>query len=106
MGAVLRWIFSLLIPAGSVLFALANRQTVPVAWSPLHDPYAVPVFGIALGALLFGFVLGGTMVWLNAGPLRRDRRHLRKTVKALEKELAEARPALPVRTIETRTDDS
>lgn len=88
MTGLIRGLLSLLIAAAAILFALANREDVAITWSPLHPPYDLPVFAVALGALLLGFLLGGLFVWLGQIPMTVKHR---RTIKALEKEIKSER---------------
>ena len=88
--AFIRWILSLVIAVVAVLFALGNRDDIPFTWSPLHEPVTLPVFVPVLVALLGGFVAGGFVVWVNAAPVRAERRRQRKQISKLEEELRNA----------------
>jgi uncharacterized integral membrane protein len=100
MMAFLRWILSLVIALAAVLFALANRDDVSFVWSPFHESVQLPVFVPVLIALLVGFMAGGFVVWVNAAPVRAERRKQRRVITKLEEELrdSEARAAAPVAT--------
>lgn len=88
--AFIRWILSLVIAVVAVLFALGNRDDIPFTWSPLHDPVTLPVFVPVLIALLGGFIAGGFVVWVNAAPIRAERRRQRKQIAKLEEDLRNA----------------
>lgn len=90
MMSFIRWILSLIIAVAAVLFALGNRDDIPLTWSPLHEPATLPVFVPVLIALLGGFIAGGFVVWANAAPIRADRRRQRKQIAKLEEELKES----------------
>jgi len=75
-------------------FAVMNRHNIDLFWSPLHPALPVPLYLLALGMLAAGFLLGGVIVWLNMSPLRREKRHQRKIIHALEKELETTRPKI------------
>lgn len=87
MIALLRLIVSILVTVSAVLFALANRDPVPLIWSPFHEPLMIPACLLGLGGILIGFILGGFMVWLNGAAVRRDRRRQRKTIQKLEEQI-------------------
>lgn len=70
-------------------FAVLNIEPVLVNISPVHDPVALPLYSIALASLMFGFIAGGAMVWMNMNHVRRDRRQQKKHIKTLEKEVNE-----------------
>ena len=90
MMSFIRWILSLIIAVAAVLFALGNRDDIPFVWSPLHEPVTLPVFVPVLIALLTGFIAGGFVVWVNAAPVRADRRRQRKQISKLEEDLRES----------------
>lgn len=90
MTVFLRSTLSILIAAATILFSLANRDTVSVTFSPVHGPIDTPVFLLGLGGLAIGFLIGGIMVWLNGSASRTERRKQRKAIKALEKKLEHA----------------
>lgn len=71
-------------------FAVMNRQDVGVSWSPLHDPYDIPLYAVMLGALASGFIAGAILVWVNGVGVRVERRRQKKKIKTLEKELTTA----------------
>lgn len=84
--ALLRWIIALPFIVGAVLFALSNSETVLLTYSPFHDPKEFPLYFIGLTFLGIGFLLGAFMAWIGMGQVRKDRRVLKKEVKALTKE--------------------
>lgn len=90
MMALFRWTISIIVAVASVLFALGNRDMIALRWSPLHDTVALPVFAPVLLALLAGFLLGGLFVWLNALPVRVERRRQRKQIDRLQDRLRDA----------------
>lgn len=86
MGFI-KTIFGFVLAAFLVAFAVSNRQDTTLIYSPVHDPLNVPLYLLALLFMATGFVLGGTVVWLNGSKTRRLKRQQRKTIKELEKEL-------------------
>jgi len=86
-----------------VLFALANRHSVPVRFDPFAastatawlPEFAVPMFLVIYGALILGIILGGVAVWFTQGRQRREKRHWKREADRLERERDEAkrRPA-------------
>lgn len=87
MIKIIRSVLSILVAATAILFAIANRDPVAVTLSPVHDAFEIPVFLVGLSGVLFGFLIGGAMVWLNDSVLRTERRRQRKAIRALEKKL-------------------
>lgn len=88
MIALLRHIAGFTIAILLAAFAIFNRGTVNVSYSPLNEPLAMPLYAIVLGMFVLGFLVGAFLVWFNTAPVRRTRRQQRKQIKALEKELA------------------
>ncbi len=72
------------------VFAALNRADVSVILNPLdlEQNVAVPLYLVVLSAVLFGFVTGALMIWLNMSPLRKQKRTQRKEIKELEKEMS------------------
>lgn len=73
-------------------FCILNAQTIKIAWSPIHDTIAIPLYAIILGGLVFGFFIGMFSLWLNSGNIRKTKRQQSKQIKTLEKELAKTSP--------------
>ncbi len=90
MMKILRWMAAVPLIVAAVLFALAHPQPVDFYWSPVNPPLTLPLYALALGLTAVGFVIGALAAWLGMAGLRRDRRHLKKTVRQLEKDLATA----------------
>jgi len=81
-------------------FAVANRQDVSVSLWPLFEPIQLPLYLVALLALLAGLFLGILIAWVWSLRARRAARERARRIEGLERELAEARqrlkPAAPV----------
>ena len=86
--AILRFIIGLIITIFIAAFAVLNREEVLLTWSPIHDPITLPIYAVALASMAIGFIIGGTIVWLNAGKVRKEKRKQKKNIKILEKELS------------------
>lgn len=84
---IIRGLVGFIISIILTAFALFNRQTVEVFYSPVHDPLSLPLYLIVLGFLALGFVIGGFVVWINAGHTRKLTRQQRRQITALGKEL-------------------
>lgn len=71
-----------------VLFAIANRQWVPVSINPFSraDPtltLEAPLYMLMFGAMMIGVVLGGLATWLKQRPYRKVARlHQRQEARA------------------------
>jgi uncharacterized integral membrane protein len=87
MVAILRTFLGLIVIAPVAVFCGLNIHTVSVTYSPFHDSIDVPLYAVGLCLAVFGVLFGSFSTWLNAAPLRKERRVLNKRVKFLEKEL-------------------
>jgi len=85
--SILRWILGLACALALIYFSVLNRQHVTVEFGPLQEPIDLPLYALACGFLVIGFMIGGVLVWLNHAPLRHTRRLQKRQIKALEKEL-------------------
>ncbi len=82
--SLIRWILGTLFALAAVLFAVGNLRGVSIVWSPVHPALEMPVSVFGLGMMALGFVLGGALVWINAQPLRSERRAQKKRIRDLE----------------------
>jgi uncharacterized integral membrane protein len=89
MGLI-RGIIGLTLAVLFTIFAVANRQEVEIAWSPVHPHANLPLYIIALGLLALGYLLGTLMTWLNTMPMRLEKGRQKRQIKKLEKELESA----------------
>lgn len=87
MMSLIRGIAGFILAALLTAFAIFNRQNVEVSFSPVHEPLSLPLYLVVLGMFAGGFLIGGFIVWVNAGSTRKLTRKQRKQLKALEKEL-------------------
>ncbi|MGH1397987.1 MAG: lipopolysaccharide assembly protein LapA domain-containing protein [Alphaproteobacteria bacterium] len=94
MGFI-KTILGFILAIAITAFAVQNRAPINIQFSPLHDPFPLPLYAIALGGLLLGFILGGTLVWLNDGKIRHEKRRQKKQIKTLEKDLATLKSPKP-----------
>lgn len=83
---IIKWIVTLPLVVGAVLFALAHPQTVPLTLNPFQDPIELPLYFVALCFLGAGFFLGAIIAWVGMGTVRKDRRQYKKEIKKLTKE--------------------
>ncbi len=82
----------------AVVFALANREPVTVALSPLPSlplEVAPPLYLLVLLVLLAGVAIGGASGWLAASRRRRAARESRREAAALRRELDDLKQARP-----------
>lgn len=73
-----------------VVFAVANRGPVTVDFWPFALAVDVPIYGLALGTLALGCLLGALLTWV---PLLLTRRALAQARHRVEKLTAAATPA-------------
>lgn len=88
MLSFIRSIIAALLTLVILVFSISNRHSIDVFWNPMgEDPFALPLYLVALGFMTAGFVIGALLAWLGEAGVRRERRSMRKKVKGLEKEL-------------------
>ena len=85
--ALIRTFIGFLIAITLIAFAVTNRQTTTLVYSPLHDPLELPLYMVTLLFMAAGFVLGVFILWINTSKTRKTKREQMKAIKALEKEL-------------------
>ncbi len=85
----IRGILGLALALLFTAFAVANRQTVEITWSPLHPAASLPLYALALGLLATGFLIGSLFAWLESIPVRLEKTRQKRRIKTLEKELLE-----------------
>ena len=95
------WVVLALVALVLILFAVSNRESVPVELWPLPALVELPLYLVVLGTLLVGFFAGELIAWGRNWRWRREARWSRDRIAVLERELDAARapramPALPV----------
>ena len=95
----IRWIFGLSLAIFLAGFSILNRESVTLNWGPLESTLDLPIYAIALGFMILGFIIGSLIVWLNYAPLRQTRRKQKKQIKDLEKELDAVNENIPLEPI-------
>jgi uncharacterized integral membrane protein len=75
-----------------VVFAVTNRGPVTLSLWPLPYDIVIPLFLAVLGALGAGVLIGGGVVWFGIVKWRFRARAGERRSRALERELAVARP--------------
>lgn len=98
MKRIVGWVVLLPLCVLLILFALANRQAVPVNFNPLTPPEAlaangsgVPLFLLIYAVLLVGVLLGGIATWFAQGHHRSLEKHWRRHSAHLSQELQATR---------------
>lgn len=79
-----------------VLFAVANRQGVTLAFDPFAPDapalsITLPLFAVVLISVMIGVLVGGAASWIRQGKWRKEARLRRQQVDALEAETEQAR---------------
>lgn len=93
MKRIVTWLVALPVGIVVVALAVANRRAVTVALDPFRpdDPalsVSLPLFLVALGALILGVLLGGGAVWFGQHKYRKAARAGRREAARLEAERA------------------
>ncbi len=88
---LLHWVIAPSMTLAAVLFAVSNRQQAEVHLWPLPFIVESPVYLIALGALVLGFLIGVVAMWYSA-IRRRLRRRAREKLAARGKSMPAVRP--------------
>ena len=86
-----RWAVTLVAAVLLIPFALSNREPVSLGFWPLPFLVDLPLYLLVLLLLLAGFVIGAAAAWIAGRHLRRELRHRRRHVEALERELLAVR---------------
>lgn len=92
---LVRWAAGLVAAVVIIAFAVANREDVVIRFDPLPYELDLPVYALALGALLSGFLLGLLVQWLLGLKARGQARARGRRIAALEAELAALRRSAP-----------
>jgi uncharacterized integral membrane protein len=85
MGLI-RWIFGFIISVALAAFAVANRQSIDIYWSPVHNAATLPVYLVVLTAMAAGFLIGAIIVWFSLIPVRFKSWRQGKIISRLQKE--------------------
>jgi lipopolysaccharide assembly protein A len=78
-----------------VLFALSNRQPVPLRFWPTDYSLVLPLSLAVLGGMAVAFLAGGLLVWMSTLAQRRRARRAEQTVRLLEAQVQELKARLP-----------
>ncbi|MHA1564425.1 MAG: LapA family protein [Alphaproteobacteria bacterium] len=91
----LAWLLTLPLAVAVVVFAVHNRAGVVIDPWPVGPPFSVPLYLIALGAILAGFGAGALVQWAAGGKRRQLARQRNRRLSELERGAgrAEAAPA-------------
>tara|TARA_Y100001934_G_scaffold283895_1_gene409272 strand:- start:6447 stop:6821 length:375 start_codon:yes stop_codon:yes gene_type:complete len=83
----LTWIIAIPVALIIVIFAISNRTPALIDLSPLPFLIDVPIWAIAVGAVLFGIIVGSTVRWLLDHRRRLLANSRAKKLKSAEKEI-------------------
>ena len=89
------WLMVLAVAAVLGLFAASNREAVSLGLWPLPFLVGVPLYLVALGAAIVGFLTGTFVAWIAGAHRRRELRRCRRRSEALARELAATQSRLP-----------
>jgi|ERR1700722_3162728 putative membrane protein len=78
-----------------VLFALSNRQPVPLRFWPTDYSLVLPLSLAVVGGMAVAFLAGGLLVWMSALAQRRRARRAEQTVRLLEAQVQELKARHP-----------
>jgi uncharacterized integral membrane protein len=81
------WIVTIPLTAIIILFAVMNRQEVALDLWPLPWDVSAPLFMLALGMILLGFLIGIAAMWFSGARQRRQNRQLRRDLDAAKSEI-------------------
>jgi putative membrane protein len=96
LRALSRWIFGVPLLLLMVVFALSNREPVPLRLFPLGEfPFEVPLSVAILAALGLGFFLGGLRLWITVLHHRRAARRAEEAMRLLEAKHQELKSRFP-----------
>ncbi len=81
-------IAAVLVGIAVVAFAIANRAPVEISLDPFPLAFEVPLYAVAIGALLVGLAVGAAAAWLHGHKARSLARTRKTRIAVLEHELA------------------
>ena len=77
-----------------ILFAVSNRETVSLTLWPLPFLVDLPLYLLCFLSLVAGAAFGASAAWIAGRRNRRELRHRRRRIEALERELAPSQSQL------------
>jgi len=78
-----------------VLFALSNREPVPLRFWPTDYSLVLPLSLAVVGGMAIAFLAGGSLVGLSALTQRRRARRAEQTVRLLEAQVQDLKARMP-----------
>ena len=96
---IFAWSLALVLVLVTIVFAINNRAPSKLDFWPAPFEVTLPLYGLVLLGLLFGFMIGVSASWLASGKWRRLARVRKREIDALVGEVAqlkkpEERPAI------------
>ena len=92
---LIHWLVTLPLAVIIVLFAVSNRDGVVVTFWPIPVAIEAPLYLVVLLALVFGFLAGELVAWINGRHHRRHARRRARRIEELERELGATQAKLP-----------
>jgi uncharacterized integral membrane protein len=86
MSILYRAVF-LVLAIVAILFAVSNRETVPVAFWPLPFLVDLPLYLLCFLSLVVGTLIGVAAAWMTGHRNRSELRSRRRRIEALQREL-------------------
>jgi uncharacterized integral membrane protein len=84
---ILTWIILPLLTLLLAVFAVANREVVPISADPFPFTVEMPLFIVVFIALFIGLLAGGFLTWWRQGRWRKTARENRREVGRLNQQL-------------------
>ena len=83
MSGFFKIVLTLVFAAVLFWMILVNREAVGLSFEPFLNSFPVPLAIVIFAAVIFGFVWGAMVVWLNEGKTRAECRKQRKEIQRL-----------------------
>ncbi|MDY0029675.1 MAG: LapA family protein [Pseudobdellovibrionaceae bacterium] len=87
MASLLKIISTIFFVTPLFWIILANREEVPLSFAPLWSSYNLPFAAIIFIAVLYGFVWGALIFWVNGSTLRRSFKLQKKEIRKLNTQI-------------------
>jgi uncharacterized integral membrane protein len=99
MKSIFKWLILTPIALIAVIFAIVNRQIVPVIIDPFGTDipglrFEAPLFFVMFACLILGALIGGLVTWIGQGKHRRSLREERAQSQRLRAENDRIRMAI------------
>ena len=84
---LLTWLIALPVALAIIAFAVANRGPTTISLSPLPFEIDTPIWAVAVGAVLFGLIVGSLIRWLLDHKARATSVDRARKIRLAEKEI-------------------